>query len=183
MRVPAVFLDRDGVINVDSGYVGRWEDFEYLPNAVEAMQLLQNAGFKLVVVTNQSGIARGYYSEEDFLALTETMKADLANSGVKLTAVYYCPYLEDANVEAYRLASNLRKPEPGMLLQAAEDHHLDLNRSIMIGDKASDMIAAERAGVPCRYHVTSRDAYQDSIKAESLHEVALDVTRRTAQRQ
>ena len=95
MSVAAAFLDRDGVINVDSGYVGRWEDFEYLPDAIEGKEQLQSAGFKLlVVVTNQSGIARGYYSEDDFLSLTATMTADLSAKGVTLSAVYYCPYLE-----------------------------------------------------------------------------------------
>ena len=154
MSVAAAFLDRDGVINVDSGYVGRWEDFEYLPDAVEGLKQLQSAGFKLFVVTNQSGIARGYYTEDDFLSLTETMKNDLCSRGVTLAAVYYCPYLEDANLEPYRVASDLRKPEPGMLLKAAQDHDIDLSRSIMVGDKVSDMVAAERAGVPGRYHVT-----------------------------
>ena len=147
MSVAAAFLDRDGVINLDSGYVSRWEDFEYLPDVIQGLTLLQSAGYKLVVVTNQSGIARCYYSEADFLSLTETMKNDLCSRGVTLAAVYYCPYLEDADLEPYRVASDLRKPEPGMLLKAAQDHDIDLSRSIMVGDKVSDMVAAERAGV------------------------------------
>jgi len=176
MTLRAAFLDRDGVINVDSGYVSRWDDFEYLPNVVEGMKVLQNAGFELVVVTNQSGIARGYYSEADFLFLSEMMKADLASKGVTLLSVYYCPYLEDADLEAYRQASELRKPEPGMLLKAAEEHGLDLARSIMVGDKASDMLAAERAGVPDRYHLTEEAPYKASMRVSSLLEAALEAT-------
>ena len=116
MATPAAFLDRDGVINVDSGYVGCWEEFAYLPDAIDGLILLQKLGFKLVVVTNQSGIARGYYTEKDFLRLTQTMKEDLSSRGVELSAVYYCPYLADADREPYRFESALRKPEPGMLL-------------------------------------------------------------------
>ena len=180
MSVPAAFLDRDGVINVDSGYVGRWEDFEYLPDAVEGLKQLQNAGFKLFVVTNQSGIARGYYTEDDFLALTKAMTADLSAKGVTLAAVYYCPYLEDADLEPYRVASYLRKPEPGMLLKAAQDHDIDLSRSIMVGDKVSDMVAAERAGVPGRYHVTEGRPHDASTKVSSLLEAALEATKSSA---
>ena len=180
MSVPAAFLDRDGVINVDSGYVGLWEDFEYLPDAIEGLKQLQNAGFKLFLVTNQSGIARGYYTEYDFLSLTETMKTDLSTKGVTLSAVYYCPYLEDADLESYRVASELRKPEPGMLLKAAQEHDIDLARSIMVGDKASDMVAAERAGVPGRYHVTGGRPHHASTKVSSLLEAALEATKPSA---
>ena len=122
------------------------------------------------MVTNQSGIARGYYSEDDFLALTKAMTADLFAKGVTLAAVYYCPYLEDADLEPYRVASYLRKPEPGMLLKAAQDHDIDLSRSIMVGDKVSDMVAAERAGVPGRYHVTEGRPHDASTKVSSLLE-------------
>ena len=180
MSVAVAFLDRDGVINVDSGYVGRWEDFEYLPEAIEGLKQLQSSGFELIVVTNQSGIARGYYSEDDFLALTKAMTADLSAKGVTLAAVYYCPYLEDADLEPYRVASYLRKPEPGMLLKAAQDHDIDLSRSIMVGDKVSDMVAAERAGVPDRYHVTEGRPHEASTKVSSLLEAALDASRRSS---
>ena len=180
MSLPAAFLDRDGVINVDSGYVGQWEDFEYLPDAVEGLKQLQNAGFKLFVVTNQSGIARGYYTEDDFLALTKAMTADLSAKGVTLAAVYYCPYLEDADLEPYRVASYLRKPEPGMLLKAAQDHDIDVSRSIMVGDKVSDMVAAKRAGVPGRYHVTEGRPHDASTRVSSLLEAALEATKSSA---
>ena len=172
MASPAAFLDRDGVINVDSGYVGCWEDFEYLPDAIEGLTLLQKLGFKLVVVTNQSGIARGYYTEEDFLRLTQSMKEDLSSRGVDLSAVYHCPYLADAESEPYRVESALRKPEPGMLLLAAQEHDLDLSRSIMVGDKVSDMDAAQRAAVPYRFHVTSGAVHGGATKAAGLLQAA-----------
>ena len=157
---------------MDSGYVGCWEDFEYLPDAIEGLTLLQKLGFKLVVVTNQSGIARGYYTEEDFLRLTQSMKEDLSSRGVDLSAVYYCPYLADAESEPYRVESVLRKPEPGMLLLAAQEHDLDLSRSIMVGDKVSDMVAAQRAAVPYRFHVTSGAAHDGATKAAGLLQAA-----------
>ena len=157
---------------MDSGYVGCWEDFEYLPDAIEGLSLLQKLGFKLVVVTNQSGIARGYYTEEDFLRLTQSMKEDLSSRGVDLSAVYYCPYLADAVSEPYRVESVLRKPEPGMLLLAAQEHDLDLSRSIMVGDKVSDMVAAQRAAVPYRFHVTSGAAHDGATKAAGLLQAA-----------
>ena len=172
MATPAAFLDRDGVINVDSGYVGCWEDFEYLPDAIDGLTLLQKLGFKLVVVTNQSGIARGYYTEEDFLRLTQSMQEDLSSRGVDLAVVYYCPYLADAESEPYRVESVLRKPEPGMLLLAAKEHDLDLSRSIMVGDKVSDMVAAQRAAVPYRFHVTSGAAHDGATKAAGLLQAA-----------
>jgi D-glycero-D-manno-heptose 1,7-bisphosphate phosphatase len=172
MATPAAFLDRDGVINVDSGYVGCWEDFEYLPDAIEGLTMLQKLGFKLVVVTNQSGIARGYYTEEDFLRLTQSMKEDLSSRGVDLSAVYYCPYLADAVSEPYRVESVLRKPEPGMLLLAAQEHDLDVSRSIMVGDKVSDMVAAQRAAVPYRFHVTGGAAHDGATKAAGLLQAA-----------
>ena len=157
---------------MDSGYVGCWEDFEYLPDAIVGLTLLQKLGFKLVVVTNQSGIARGYYTEKDFLRLTQRMKEDLSSRGVDLSAVYYCPYLADAESEPYRIESVLRKPEPGMLLLAAQEHDLDLSRSIMIGDKVSDMVAAQRAAVPHRFHVTSGASHGGAIKAAGLLQAA-----------
>lgn len=172
MATPAAFLDRDGVINVDSGYVGCWEEFAYLPDAIDGLILLQKLGFKLVVVTNQSGIARGYYTEKDFLRLTQTMKEDLSSRGVELSAVYYCPYLADADREPYRVESALRKPEPGMLLLAAQEHDLDLSRSVMVGDKVSDMVAAQRASVPHRFHVTSGAAHGGATKAAGLLQAA-----------
>lgn len=143
----AAFLDRDGVINVDHGYVYRWEDFEFVPGAIAAMQHLQQAGYALVVVTNQSGIARGLYGEADFLALSRRLAAHLAEQGLTLTAIEHCPHLPEAPLPVYRQHCDCRKPAPGMLLRAAAAQGLDLAGSVMFGDKPSDLEAAAAAGL------------------------------------
>lgn len=146
-RRPAAFIDRDGVLNVDLGYVGRIEDFHWLPGAMAAMGRLQQAGHALVVVTNQSGIARGLYTLQDFDRVTAHMRADLLAHGVTLDGVYACPHLPDAVVAAYRRDCNCRKPRPGMILQAIADLDLAPEHSSMFGDKASDIAAARAAGL------------------------------------
>lgn len=143
----AAFLDRDGVINIDHGYVSRWTDFEFVPGAVDAMRRLAEHGYALVVVTNQSGIARGMYSEADFQALTASMRADLAQRGVPLAGVFHCPHLPGGTVAELARECDCRKPAPGLILQAAEALGLSLPDSVMFGDKLSDMEAASRAGV------------------------------------
>lgn len=143
----AVFLDRDGVINVDRHYLHRTEDFELIAGVPQALQRLQWAGWKLVVVTNQSGIARGMYTEDDYQRLTRHMRALLAQEGVTLDAVLHCPHLPDGSVAAYRTACDCRKPAPGMLVRAARELSLDLPRSVMVGDKGSDLRAGRGAGV------------------------------------
>lgn len=143
----AVFLDRDGVIVVDHGYVHRVEDLVFVPGTVPALRRLQAAGWRLVVVTNQSGLARGLYTQADYARFTSAMVDALAVSGVRLDAVHHCPHLPDATVAAYRLACDCRKPQPGMLLRAARELHLDLAASVMVGDRASDVQAGRAAGV------------------------------------
>lgn len=143
----AAFLDRDGVINVDHGYVSRWEDFEFVPGAIAAMQRLQQAGYALVVVTNQSGIARGMYGEADFQALSQRLAAHLAEQGLTLAAIEHCPHLPEAPLPAYRQHCDCRKPAPGMLLRSAAAQGLDLAGSVMFGDKPSDLEAAAAAGL------------------------------------
>jgi D-glycero-D-manno-heptose 1,7-bisphosphate phosphatase len=147
---PAAFLDRDGVINLDHGYVVRREDFAWVPGVREAAAQLHRAGFALVVVTNQSGIGRGKYTEADFLALTDWMRGEFASAGAPLAGVYFCPHHPTDAVGAFRMRCDCRKPAPGMLLRAARELDLDLGRSILFGDKVSDLEAAKAAGVPQR---------------------------------
>lgn len=139
------------MLNEDTGYVWRMEEFRWMPGAMAACRRLQDAGYALVVVTNQSGVARGYYSLADVHALHQHMAAELAAGGVQMTAFYACPHHPEGTVPAYRLACNCRKPQPGMLLQALREHHLDPARSVMFGDREGDLEAARSAGVAKGY--------------------------------
>ncbi len=146
----AAFLDRDGVINLDRGYVYRREDFEFVPGVLDGARRLHSMGFLLVVASNQSGIGRGFYCEADFEALTAWMRDEFEAASAPLAGVYHCPHHPTEAVGAYRRACDCRKPAPGMLLAAARDLGIDLTTSVMFGDKASDLEAARAAGVPMR---------------------------------
>jgi D-glycero-D-manno-heptose 1,7-bisphosphate phosphatase len=146
----AAFLDRDGVINFDRAYVYRQSDFEFIPGVFDAARALKRLSYVLVAVTNQSGIGRGTYSLDDFLALDEWMRARFRDEGAEILATYYCPHHPTDAVGPYRLECECRKPRPGMLLKAAADHGLALDRSLLVGDKATDLQAARAAGIPTR---------------------------------
>ncbi len=146
----AAFLDRDGVINIDHGYVWRIADFEFIPGVLAAAAELGRQGFALVVVTNQAGIGRGMYTEEDFAVLSRWMCTQFAQAGAPLAGVYHCPHHPTLALGALRQACACRKPAPGMLLDAARDLDLDLAGSVMFGDKCDDMGAAQAAGVGTR---------------------------------
>ena len=136
----AAFLDRDGVINVDKGYVWRKEDFELMPGAIESLQKLRDAGYALIVVTNQSGIGRGFFTQGDYLRLTMHMHDVLRPHGITLTGVYHCPHAPTEGCMC-------RKPMPGLILKAIARHDIERRDSILIGDKVTDMQAAHAAGV------------------------------------
>lgn len=148
----ALFLDRDGVINHDSGYTSSAENFRFIDGIFDLCRAATRSGYLLIVVTNQAGIGRGYYSEEDFLALTEWMCDRFKGEGAPIADVFYCPFHPEHGVGDYKKDSFDRKPNPGMLLRAAERHGIDMKRSIMIGDNDSDMQAASKAGVGVRCH-------------------------------
>ena len=145
---PALFLDRDGVLNEDRGYVHRWEDFCWIQGAREAVAAFNARNWWVFVVTNQSGVGRGYYPEADVLALHARMEADLAAAGARIDAFYHCPFHPEALEDRYRHPDPPdRKPNPGMLLRAMADWPVDAARSVMVGDKAIDLEAGQRAGV------------------------------------
>ena len=145
---PAAFLDRDGVLIEDSGYPHRPEDLKLIPGAAAAVRRMKDAGYRTVIVTNQSGVARGLFSEERMHAFNAELVARLAQDGAVIDAVYAAPYHADAVVERYRHPDHPdRKPNPGMLLRAIADHGIDAARSLMIGDQPTDVEAARRAGV------------------------------------
>jgi len=146
----AAFLDRDGVINLDHGYVWQIADFEFLPAVLPAAAELAQAGYALVVVTNQAGIGRGMYTEADFERLTNWMRGQFAQAGVPIAAVYHCPHHPTLALGELRRACRCRKPAPGMLLDAARDLGLCMADSVMFGDKCDDMRAAQAAGVGTR---------------------------------
>lgn len=134
----ALFLDRDGIINMDTAYVSRVEDFYFLDGIFDLCETAQKKGYLLIVVTNQSGIAQGYYTESDFQVLTAYMRKQFELRGITITAVYHCPYHGDHPD---------RKPNPGLFIQAGEAYHLDFSASVAIGDKERDIEAAQRAHV------------------------------------
>lgn len=145
---PAAFLDRDGVLNVNHGYVYIPERFEWIPGAKEAVKLLNDAGYIVIVVTNQSGIGRGYYDEEAFHRLCAWIDAELAAVGARIDATYFCPNHPEHGIGPYKTACNDRKPAPGMLERAAAEWNIDKRTSFLIGDKLSDMQAADAFGIP-----------------------------------
>ncbi len=147
MAIRAVFLDRDGTINVERNYVHRIEDFEFLPGAVAAMARLASAGIDIIVVSNQSGIARGLHSEADLAAVNAYMTAELLRHGVKVADIYVCPHHPQAAVPRYRTVCACRKPSPGLLLTAMREHGIAASDAVMIGDQNSDVEAGRAAGL------------------------------------
>ena len=134
----AIFLDRDGTLNVDRHYLCRKEDFEFLPGVIDGLRRLQEAGFLLIIITNQSGIARGYYSIKDFRRLNTWMLRELKKNGVIITDTYFCPHLPEATISRYRKDCNCRKPKTGLFEQAILDHQIDVGISYAVGDKLRD---------------------------------------------
>lgn len=165
-----MLLDRDGVLNRDRGYVARAEEFEFLPGAFDALRALARRGFRLIVVTNQSGIGRGYYGENDFQTLTRWMLAQLRTEGIELAGVYHCPHAPEARCAC-------RKPAPGLLLRAARELRLDLGRSWLVGDKPSDIQAARAAGVGRAVLVRSGKRIRDARGADHVCDSLADVPR------
>lgn len=169
VRRPAVFLDRDGVLNEDRGYVHDIHDFRWMPGAIDAVRMAGEAGYLTVVVTNQAGVARGLYGEDAIARLHRHMNSSLIRGRGIINAFYYCPFHPEAVVPEYRGLHEDRKPSPGMLRRAASDHPIDMSRSFLIGDQESDLGAAKAAGI-------SGHMYSGGNLAELMHRLIASET-------
>jgi D-glycero-D-manno-heptose 1,7-bisphosphate phosphatase len=171
MSAPALFLDRDGVIQTDLGYVHRPDQVQFVEGIFELVAAANRGGFRVIIVTNQSGIGRGLYSQGQFHEFMRWMIAEFACRGAAVDAVYHCPYHPVAGVGAYRRESEDRKPAPGMLLRAQRDHDLDLARSVLVGDQPSDIEAGKRAGVGTLLYLAPGGLLEGAFTINALHEV------------
>jgi D-glycero-D-manno-heptose 1,7-bisphosphate phosphatase len=164
MSQKALFLDRDGVINKDTGYVSAVQEFEFINGIFELCRCFQEKGYIIVIVTNQSGIARGLYSEEDFASLSKWMQNAFAKEGIEIAKVYHCPHHPEISGTC-----TCRKPEPGMLLKAIEEFDIDPSLSALVGDKPRDIEAGRRAGIARLYLFDAFKEGQSQETAQIIH--------------
>ena len=179
MANKAIFLDRDGTINVDHSYVHKIDDFQFIEGVGKALKQLQDKGYLLVLVTNQSGIARGYFSEAQFHQLTEWMDWSLDEDyGVVLDGIYYCPHHPEGKGE-FKADCDCRKPKAGMFLEAIKDLNIDPTQSYMVGDKLEDLLAAEAAGVKTKVLVKTGKPVtaEGEAKADLVLDSVVDLVR------
>lgn len=160
----ALFLDRDGVINREKNYLYRIEDFEFIDGVFESCRYFQKKGYLIIIVTNQAGIARGKYTEQDYKVLTDWMLLRFENQGITITKVYHCPHHPEFTVECI-----CRKPKTGMFIQAEKEFNIDMSSSIMVGDKSSDIEAAEHSGIGNSFLITTGHAVDFSNLAGTIH--------------
>lgn len=164
-----IFLDRDGTINVEKSYLHKWEDFEFEKNVIDGLKELKKMGYEFIVVTNQSGIARGYYSEDDLKALNNEMVKELKKHDIDILECYYCPHHPEKGLNQYKKNCDCRKPNPGMLLEGIKKYNVDIENSFMIGDKKSDLEAGKKAGLKSILILTGYGKnIEDDVKKEYL---------------
>lgn len=174
MKQRALFLDRDGVVNEEVGYLHRAEDVRFVDGIFSLCRTAAKLGYRLIVVTNQAGIARGFYSESDFHALMTSMRAELRAQGVELDAVYFCPFHPEHGAGKYKREHENRKPGTGMLRRGAIEFGVELSESVMVGDRCSDVAAANAAGLRQAFLIRGTEAAEcegEHIKVTSLSEV------------
>ena len=176
---PAVFLDRDGTLIEDVGFLCTPSELRLLPGAARAVSLLREAGFLVVIVSNQSGIARGYLTEETLADIHEALRDELRAHGADVDAIYYCPHLPDGTVSEYSRECECRKPSPGMLLRAARDLGIDLSSSFAVGDSERDVLAGHNAG--CRTILLGGETAEETVadaRVRGLLEAAFMIVKR-----
>jgi D-glycero-D-manno-heptose 1,7-bisphosphate phosphatase len=173
----ALFLDRDGVINVDVNYGYRIDQMQFIPGIFDFTRRFSAVGYAIVIVTNQGGIGRGFYTEADFHLLTDWMRAKFASEGVMITSVKFCPHHPEAISAKYRVQCSCRKPEPGMLNEAIAEFKLNPTQSVMVGDHASDMRAGYAAGLRKLFLLGDSTEYADldaTVRASVVHVTTFD---------
>lgn len=170
-----MFLDRDGVINIDHAYVSKAEDFEFVDGIFALCRAAKQLGYLICVVTNQAGIGRGYYTETDFLKLSDWMCARFREKGASIDGVYFCPTHPEHGIGEYKTESPFRKPGPGMILQAARELDIDLAKSVLVGDKETDIQAGIAAGVGCNllYRTLPSDDLHITAATQSVTDLTL----------
>ena len=173
MKNKCLFLDRDGVINRDIGYAHKIADIEFVPGIFQLCHQYQQLGFLIIIVTNQSGIARGFYNQADFQRLDNWLHQQFLQRGVIIQNSYFCPHHPTNALEEYLIKCECRKPAPGMITKAALEHQIELDKSIFIGDKISDMEAAEAAGINNRILVASQSHERLQVTAQKVDDIVL----------
>ena len=176
---PAVFLDRDGTLNIDAGYLDRKERLMLFPWSLDSVRLLRRAGYAVVVVTNQSGVGRGMIEESFVEEVHQIIQSRLVDIGEKLDGHYYCPHEPSASIEAFRVDCDCRKPKPGLVTRAARDLGLDVERSIVVGDKWSDIGLAKQTGargvlVRTGYGRSQEKNRQEGLSADAVVDTLMD---------
>lgn len=166
----AVFLDRDGVIIADTGYIDSIKRVFFLPGVAEGLKKLQEKGFMLVIITNQSGVARGFFSEQTLKGINKNILDRLKIQGVEIEKVYYCPHHPEGKIKEYTLQCDCRKPLPGMILQAARELNIDLGASFLIGDSERDILAGQSAGCKTILLKNPKKELNSSVKPDKIVE-------------
>jgi len=166
------FLDRDGVINKEIGYLYKINDFEYTHKCIDGLKILNKKGFEIVIITNQAGIAKGYFTEKDYKNLTNWYLEDLKNQSVSILRTIYCPHHKDALITKYKKVCSCRKPNIGMIEKVTDEFDVDLKSSILIGDKKTDIKTGQTAGIGACYYVRSEETPENIDAFNNLYELA-----------
>lgn len=166
----AIFLDRDGTIIEDQGYISSPEQIKFLPGSVEAIKMLKDAGYKIIIISNQSGVARGLLTEDMLQTIDKIIHRTILNGGGNIDGSYYCPHHPEHGVYPYKQACECRKPHIGLIKRATREHDIDLNGSFMVGDHSNDVETAKRAGIPGIFVMTGHGKEEkDNLKSQPAH--------------